>query len=149
MTISRIIAGLFALVPVGCMALYFDYFADFSYGAKPLSSNEINGISGCYKWERYKIDVGISSLKFYHGEVMTIQSPASYQRTTELGGRDVRVTSDIQLQLEPRFMTVNAVHVASNRMFIQTSMPGSKPYFIVSDPTPSNNKFVEFEKSTC
>ena len=144
MIVSKIIAGLCALVPVGCMALYLGYFADFSDNLDPLSASEMSDVSGCYKWGNYTIDAETSSLKFFRGKDLIIQSPATYQRE-----RDVRVISDIQFGLDPSRMSIYAVHIPSSQTLIYTSKLFSKPYFIVFDPVPPNDKFVKFEKSAC
>lgn len=141
---ARVIASLCALLPVGSMALYLGYFADFSGNLKPLTASEFDQISGCYAWRDYKILAESASLKFYHGKDMTAQSPAAYQNS-----KDVRVMSDIRLQLNPRNATIQALHEPNSQTYIHTSRLFSKPYFMVFDPIPSSDKFVEFEKSAC
>ena len=141
----QILAGLCALLPVSCIALYLGFFADFSGKLRSLNADEFSRISGCYVWREYTIKVENSSIKFLKGNKSISQSSASYANS-----RDVRVISDIRLELDPRQMTIGTVKAPSTQTYIHmSSILSSKPYFIVFDPIPPSSKFVKFEKSDC
>lgn len=144
MFVTRIVAALCALIPVVGLGVYLGYYADFSYDLAPLNADDRREVTGCYKWGGYTIEADDNLLKFFRGKELIMQGTASYQRS-----RDVRVTSEIEFRLDPRFMTIEAIHAPGAQTYIHTTRLGSMPFFRVYDRNPPHGRSVEFAKSAC